>query len=203
MDDLGSAHGYTFATVNDSGGIDYAEMNKGVTPFFHIENVPDEKATEAAGALRMREQEIVHIRVSGDQFNIASHPVTEEIKNRFAPQYEAFKAKRKDMHIEGTPLENWPMLPALRVAEFKALNIFSVEQLSGVADTNISKLMDGRIWREKAVAWLASAKDHGAAAKYAAENARLNEQIEAMQKQIADLVADKKRGPGRPRKEAA
>jgi len=203
MDDLGSAHGYTFATVGESGGVDYTEQNKGITPIFYIEVVPDDKATEEAGAVRMRELEVVRLLVAGDMFNVATHPVTDEIRARFPAQYAAFKAKRQDTHIDGTPLKNWPMIPALRIAEFNALNIFSVEQLAGVADSNINRLADGRVWREKAIAWLASAKDHGAAAKYAAENARLNERVDELTKQMAELLASapEKRGPGRPRKE--
>jgi len=206
MDDLGSAHGYTFATVGESGGVDYTEQNKGITPVFYTEVMPDDKATEQAGAIRMREQEVVRLLVAGDMFNVATHPVNDQIKERFPVQYAAFKAKREETHIDGTPLKNWPMIPAIRIAEFNALNIFSVEQLSGVADSNINRLADGRVWREKAIAWLASAKDHGAAAKYAAENARLQEEIDELKRQFAELAESSKeerRGPGRPRKDAA
>lgn len=211
MDDLGSAHAYTFANVGDGGNVDYTEMNKGVTPIFFVEPVPDEKATEESGAVRMRELEMVRIVVAGDMLNVATSPVTAEIKQRFATQYDAWKAKRQEMHIDGTPLKNWPMIPAIRIAEFNAVGIFSVENLAAVADGNINRLADGRIWREKAKAWLESAKENGAAAKYAAENERLRSTMEDMQRQIDELAAqlaskdgdEPRRGPGRPRKEAA
>jgi hypothetical protein len=205
MDDLGSAYSHTFANVGNTG-IDYTEMNKGVTPIFFVEPVPDEKKTEEAGCVRMRELECVRIVVAGDMLNVATSPVTEEIKQRFATQYDAWKAKRQEMHIEGTPLRSWPLIPAIRLAEFTSLNIHSVENLAAVSDSNIHKLADGRIWREKAKAWLESAKDHGAAAKYAAENERLRESIDELKKQVAELAAaqhEEKRGPGRPRKDAA
>jgi hypothetical protein len=206
MDDLGSTS--PFATVNESGGIDYAQMNKGITPIFFIEAIPDDKATEAAGAVRMYEQEMVRIQVAGDMLNVATAPVDSAIKERFAAQYEAFKTKRQARHIEGTPLKNWPMISALRIAEFEAVGIFSVENLAAVSDTNVVKLADGRVWREKAAAWLASAKDNAVSVKYAAENERLRNDLEEMRKQIAELSAkvddpEAKRGPGRPRKEAA
>lgn len=202
FDDLGSAAAHQFANVGDGGMVDYTAMNKGVTPVFFIEPIPDDKATEAAGAVRMREQEMVRIVVAGDMLNIATSPVTEELKVRFAFQYDAWKVKRQEMHIEGTPLKNWPMISAIRIAEFNAVGIFSVENLAAVSDTNIGKLADGRIWREKAIAWLESAEKNGAAAKYAAENERLRGDIEDLQKQVSELVAaSEKRGPGRPRKE--
>lgn len=206
MDDLGSADAFTFASVGAGGTVDYTEMNKGVTPIFFVEPVPDEKKTEEAGAIRMSEQEIVRIVVAGDMLNVATSPVTEEIKQRFAVQYDAWKNKRKETAIDGTPLKNWPMIPAIRIAEFNALNIFSVEHLAAVADGNIHKLADGRIWREKAIAWLASAKDNGTAAKYAAENERLKERMAELEAKMAEILADKgeeRRGPGRPRKDAA
>lgn len=204
MDDLGSTS--PFATVNENGGIDYALMNKGITPIFFIEAVPDDMATEKAGAVRMRELEMVRIQVAGDMLNVATAPVDAAVKERFAVQYEAWKTKRQDRHIEGTPLKNWPMISALRIAEFEAVGIFSVENLSSVSDSNVTKLADGRIWREKATAWLASAKDNAVSVQYAAENERLKADMDEMRKQIADLsamVTEEKRGPGRPRKEAA
>lgn len=207
MDDFGVSS--PFATVNDNGGIDYTEVNKGVTPVFFIEPVPDEKATEAAGAVRMFEQEMVRIHVAGDMLNVHTSPVLAEHKERFAVQYAAWKTKRVGRHIEGTPLKNWPMIPAIRIAEFEAMGIFSVENLSAVSDVNIVKLQDGRVWREKATAWLKVAKDSGLSVKQAAEIERQNVTIEEMRKEIAELSArvndgePERRKPGRPRKEAA
>lgn len=207
MDDLGSASLHQFASVGDHGMVDYTAMNKGVTPIFFIEPVPDDKATEEAGAVRLREQEMVRIVVAGDMLNIAVSPVTDDLKQRFSLQYDNWKTKRIDQHIEGTPLKNWPMIPAIRVAEFNAAGVFSVENLSDISDGNIHKLADGRVWREKAIAWLKSAKDNGAAAKYAADNERLRGDMAEMQKQIDELRAaansEERRGPGRPRKDAA
>lgn len=204
MDDLGSTS--PFATVNENGGIDYALMNKGITPIFFIEAVPDDKATEAAGAVRMYEQEMVRLQIVGDMLNVANSPVDAGIKQRFAVEYEAWKAGKEARHIQGTPLKNWPMISAIRIAEFEAVGIFSVENLSDVSDANVVRLADGRVWREKAIAWLASAKDNAVSVQYAAENERLKADMDEMRKQIADLsamVTEEKRGPGRPRKEAA
>lgn len=186
MDDLGSSS--PFATVNNEGGVDYALMNKGITPIFFIEAVPDDKATEEAGAVRMRELEMVRIQVAGDMLNVATAPVDNAVKERFAVQYDAWKTKKQARHVDGTPLKNWPMISALRIAEFEAVGIFSVENLSEVSDTNVVKLADGRQWREKAAAWLKSAKDHGAAAKYAAENERLRTDMGDMQKNMQEQI---------------
>lgn len=203
MDEFGQAS--PFADVTGTG-IDYAAMNKGITPVFFIEPVPDQKATDAAGAVRMYEQEMVRIHVAGDMLNVHCSPVMDEHKERFAAAYAAFKSKGS-RHIEGTPLKHWPMITALRIAEFEAMGIFSVENLRDTSDTNIQKLADGRIWREKAKGWLESAEKNGASAKFAAENERLRNDMEEMRRQIAELSAQiekpEKRGPGRPRKDEA
>jgi hypothetical protein len=205
MDEFGAVS--PFADVTSSG-VDYSLQNKGVTPVFFIEPVPDEKATEAAGAIRYFEQEMIRIHVAGDMLNVHTSPVLPEHKERFAVQYETWKAKGS-RHIEGTPLKNWPMIPALRIAEFEAMGIFSVENLSDVSDNNILKLVDGRLWREKAKAWLANAKDTGATVRLAAENERMRTDMEEMRRQIAELSAmvgkepTERRKPGRPRKEDA
>ena len=203
MDEFGQA--FPFADVTATG-VDYSQMNKGITPIFYIQPVLDEKATEAAGAVRMHEQEMVKIFVTGDLNNVHNSPVLPEHKERFADAYASWKAKGS-RHIEGTPLKHWPMISPLRVAEFEAMNVFSVENLRDMSDTNIQKLADGRVWREKAKGWLESAEKNGASAKFAAENERLRTDMEEMRKQIAELSAQvrepEKRGPGRPRKDEA
>ena len=204
MDEFGAASPFADITAT---GVDYSQMNKGITPLFYIQPVPDEKATEKAGAVRYLEQEMVKIFVTGDLNNVHNSPVLPEHKERFAEAYAAFKNK-ESRHIEGTPLKHWPMIPPLRVAEFEAMNIFSVENLRDTSDNNIQKLADGRVWREKASAWLESAEKNGVSAKYAAENERLRTDMDDMRKQIAELSAQvgkdpERRKPGRPRKEEA
>jgi hypothetical protein len=204
MDEFGQAS--PFADITQTG-IDYAAMNKGVTPIFFIEPLLDQKATDEAGTVRMYEQEMVKIHVAGGG-DVHCSPVLQEHKERYAAQYEAWKTKRIARHIDGTPIRNWPVISAVRIAEFEAIGIFSVENLRDTSDTNIQKMVDGRVWRERAAAWLESAEKNGTAAKFAAENERLRNDIEEMRRQIAELSAQvskepEKRGPGRPRKDEA
>ena len=109
------------------------------------------------------------------------------------------------MHIDGTPLKQWPLLSPAQIAEFNALNILSVEMLAELSDANVSKIFDGRIWREKAKAWLAQSKDGATATRLAAENERLKQQIDALTLRVNELANDvsDRRGPGRPPKQAA
>ena len=115
-----------FATVNGGFGVDYAEMNKGVQPIFFTEPVHDAKASEEAGHPRFREEERVRLIIAGDQFNQPVHPVDDAIKERFSVQYEKWKLTHKGMHIEGTPIREWPLLSKVQIAEFEAAKIFSI-----------------------------------------------------------------------------
>lgn len=210
MDDLGYLS--PFANINGMG-VDYEAMNKGVTPVFFIEPVQDAKATEEAGAPRFIEQERVRIIVAGDMLNQAVSPVTPEIQERFSDAYNRWKKGRQENHIDGTPLRAWPLASAAQIMEWAAVNILSVEHLAAVSDTNINRLADGRIWREKAIAWLASAKDGAAASKFAAENERLRDDLAELRRTVETLSAqviarnaaddaEQRRGPGRPPKAA-
>jgi len=202
MDDYLGGVGDPFATVQGGfGGINYAQMNKGVQPIFFVEPVEDQAASERDGVPRYREEERVRLIVAGDMFNQPVHPVDSNIKERFPLAYEAWKAKRQEKHIDGTPLKQWPLLSPVQIAEFEASGIFSVESLRDIADTNVNRIADGRIWREKAKAWLEQAKDGAAATRLAAENERLREQLERLEKRIDEMDKEAvKRGPGRPAK---
>ncbi|TIS06254.1 MAG: hypothetical protein E5X10_26825, partial [Mesorhizobium sp.] len=125
--------------ANIGGEVDYELMNKGITPIFFIQPVHDQAASDKEGAPRYKDMEHVRLMVAGDPFNVPVLPVDEAIKQRFAVQYERWKAQRANNHVDGTPLRDWPLLTPAQIAEFNALNIFSVQQLSEVADTYVNK----------------------------------------------------------------
>jgi hypothetical protein len=179
--------GGAFAVVDNSTR--YAEMNKGIQAMFFVESVPDEAATEKAGTLKMIDMERVRLFTAGDMNSCPVHPVTPAIIERFGDAYAKWKANRTNDHITGTPLAAWPLASRGFVMELAALHIRSVEDLAGVADVNVTRITDGRIWREKATAWLASNKDSAAAARFAAEAERLRDDVKARDQTIADLVA--------------
>lgn len=201
MDDLGFST--PFATVNGGFGVDFAEMNKGVQPLFFTVTEPDPAASEREGMAKYRVEERVHLIVAGDPFNVSARPVDEDIKNRFPEHYARWLSSKQAKHIEGTPLKQWPLLTLVQIAEFEAANVFSVEMLAELADANVNRVPEGRIWREKAKAWLAQAKDGATATRLAAENERLREMIDNLEKRVADVEAAEKRSPGRPPRQAA
>lgn len=196
--------------ANIGGEVDYDLMNKGITPIFFIEPVHDQGASDKAGAPRFRDMEHVRLMVAGDQMNVPTLPVDDALKQRFSTQYARWKANREDKHFDGTPLKAWPLLSPSQIAEFNALNIMSVEQLAEVADTYVTRIHDGRVWRKKAQDFLRLAKDSGVVTQQAVEIEHLNQKVEELTKTILELSArvganeadePARRGPGRPRRE--
>ena len=175
-----------FASVGPGGRVDYAEQNRGVTPIFSVEARP---FIDEDGMIQNGEQEIVKILVAGDQWNQAVKPVDDEIRARFAAEYARFKAGATKKGTIGIQLGDWPAITKNKVAEFALLNVFTVENLADISDQNLSKIMDGRAWREKAKGWLAGNKDAAAAMKMAEENQRLKDDIAELRKVVADLSA--------------
>ena len=179
--------GGAFAVIDNS--TKFADMNKGIQPIFFTDDIEEGKATAEAGTLKVRSVEFVRLFTAGDMNSSPVHPVTAELKERFADAYEKWQRTRKNDHIDGMPLAAWPLASRGFVMEMKALHIRSVEDLANVADTNISKISDGRIWREKAKAWLDTNKDAGAAARYAARAEAVEADNADLRRQIADLGA--------------
>jgi hypothetical protein len=199
--------GLGFASVSvETGAIDYAPHNKGVTPIFFVESVIDHAASERAGRAIYIDMERVRINVAGDQFSSAVHPVDEAIIDRFEEAYAKWKRKGQ-MHVSGTPLAKWPLATPRFIKEMEYLNIFSVDDLAAVADVNLDRFENGRQWRDQATAWLRSAKDGALAAQMAAENHRLREQLAGLAEKVETLMGVKsakaRRKPMSPEQRAA
>src|SRR5271154_2906453 len=99
--------GGTLATVTPDGSVRMAEMNKGITPIFFVEELEDNAATERAGTLRMRAFERCRLHTAGDMNSAPVHPVTPALIERFPEAYARWKNSRTNDHIEGTSLAAW------------------------------------------------------------------------------------------------
>lgn len=188
-DDIGTPGGANVTIDGASGHMRLAAMNEGITPLFFIEAVQSPSKTAEAGRPICVNEERVRLFVAGDPYNQIVKPVDEAIKERFPEQYKRWKEKHIEMHIAGTPIRQWSLLNPAQVAEFEAIKIFSVEALSQIADNNLMRTTGLREWREKAKAWLETAKDSAAATRYVEANMALQAQVDEQKKQIDELVA--------------
>jgi hypothetical protein len=155
---------------------------------FFSEPEQDEIETKKQGRPIYKETEMVEVTFAGDRsqvlIRLADDPVdnkgTGAYKDIYAAEYDAFKSG-KARAVSGTPLEHWPILTTAQVAEMKALNIFSVEDLAGLQDRALRQIgPNGRDLHEQAKSFLKLAKESAPMSEMAAEIARLKAQIDAM-----------------------
>ncbi len=159
----------------------------GIFPKFYIEPVQNKAASEAAGRPIFRDTEFVEIRIAGDKFTVVVRKVSDEDKARRPQAYEAFQNNQKQA-LEGTPIEQWPIMTPAKVSELKALNILTVESLAELPDGRLGRLgMEGRELQNKAKAFLSSATDHQIEHKQAAVIGRLEQKIDLLESQIKAL----------------
>lgn len=123
---------------------------------------------------------------------------------RFPRQWAAYQNQKTQVG-DGLPLEEWPMMDKALALSFKSVKIHTVEQLSNLSDANMASVpvMDARKYRDMAVKYLERARGEAPITAMQSELELMKKQNEALQKQMADLLANQtKRGPGRPSKEA-
>jgi hypothetical protein len=152
-----------------------------VQPRFHIEPVPDDAASAGAGRPIFRNEERVQFIMPGSP-NQPVFRVSDEHKQRWPDQYAAFR-RGEEMSVNGTPLEQWPILTRAMVLELKALSVFTVEQCAGLPDTAVQRIGRGGYGlRDRAKAYLDEADQLAFSERLNRENEMLNGQIAALQR---------------------
>ncbi len=154
--------------------------------------------SEQEGRPVYEQRVFVRIMVPGDATSIIETPATPQHKEEYRRQYERFEKGMKDV-VDGTPLSMWPVVNKSQVKECEFFEIRSVEQLAELSDSTCKRMGMGYMeLRSKAKAWLLAAKDSALVTRQAAENDRLQGEIEALKEQIAQMAQPKR---GRPAKE--
>lgn len=159
---------------------------------------PQENAAKSAteGRPIFDDVEMVSITMAADKRTEVIERVKDQHRQRWPELYRAFKEGR-EQDASGTPLEQWPPMTPARVAELKAVNIRTVEQLAAVSDAGLQQMgLGARQLRDQALAFLQQAKDGSAITALQQKNETLEGQIAVMRKTIEDLqraVAKKER----------
>ena len=98
---------------------------------------------------------------------------------RYPQEYEMYM-KHQTTPVNGTPLEAWAQVTRAQVAEYKALNILTVEQLAELPDGYGHKIMGFQGWKQKAQSFLMAAKGQGEFDKLQTELRKRDEEIARM-----------------------
>lgn len=183
--------------------MDTQVSQSGIFPRFYNKAVQNKAESDKAGRPIFRDVEYVEIRIAGDKGSIVCRKVRDEDRQRWPEVYERFK-KQQETAIEGTPVEEWPVLTASQAAELKALNIFTVEALAELKDSGLANLgMGARDLQAKAKAYIAASEDTSVVQQQASQIADLERQVEFLKQQIQEIGEKPKEPPkkrGRPKK---
>jgi hypothetical protein len=182
------------ATLDNSQSINlYANDHKLFVSFYTKPVMNPLKSTEA-GRQVFDEKDYIRIMTPGSQLCVIDEPIKSgNYLSRFGDRYSKWKAGQQEL-ISGTPLDAFPWLIGKigLLAELKALNIHTVEQLSTLPDSAMHNMMGGHELRKRAAEWLDQTTGTDAkVAKMSKENDDLKAQMAAMQDQMKQLMAAK------------
>lgn len=154
---------------------------------FYTDAVEMKAQSEKEGRPIFEDRPFVRILNPGDTTNIIECVAREEHKQKYPNAWKRYQANESGEHT-GTPLEQWPQITRSQVKEAKYFEVHTVEQMAGLADVHISRMgMGFSDLRAKAKAYLALAVDTAQATKQAAENERLQRELDDLKAQIKDM----------------
>ena len=180
----------------------FMESNRGkMAVFFHAVQVQNNFLTAQEKRPIFQERIFLKKLVPGDNTLTIDRPMREQDIEDYPVEWARFEQK-KEATVAGTPIEVWNAISETQKAEFKALNIFTIDQFAQLADIAGNKIMGFNDLREKARTFIAASQDSQMFDKIRAEtDAKLQAQdveMAELRAMIAELTAKKS---GRPKKE--
>jgi hypothetical protein len=180
----------------------FMESNRGkMAVFFHAVQVQNNFLTAQEKRPIFQERIFLKKLVPGDNTLTIDRPMREQDIEDYPVEWARFEQK-KEATVAGTPIEVWNAISETQKAEFKALNIFTIDQFAQLADIAGNKIMGFNDLREKARTFIAASQDSEIFEKIRAEtDKKLQAQdveMAELRAMIAELTAKKS---GRPKKE--
>ena len=184
--------------TNDS----FMEDNRGkMAVFFHAVQIKNNYKSDLEKRPIFEERIYLKKLVPGDSTLVVDRPMRETDMEEFPIEWARFEQK-KEQKSDGTPIEAWAAISDTQKAEFRALNIFTIDQFAKLPDSAGNKIMGFNELRGKAQAFIGAAQDSQLMDKIRAET---DEKLKAQEVEMAALRAmieeltTKK--AGRPKKE--
>lgn len=182
-----------------------------VCAIFREDTVLDAAASRRAGRDIYKPVILIEKFIPGDTLNRPVRPMRESDKEEYPQEWARFQQKDAEQ-TAGTALEKLTWLTRSQIAEFRALNILTVEHLATLPDSVAGKIMGFREIRGKAEAFLKSSQDTALAEQLQAELKQRDDEMKKRDEEIASLrasiealtkAATPQRKRGRPKKVAA
>lgn len=162
----------------------------GTYPRFFTDSVKDHVASAREGRDIFMSEERVEIMMPGiSHLTKPVMKVTHEHVERWPEEYKRFKAGQ-EMSIDGTPLEQWPILKREQVLELKYLGFLTVEHVAAMSDLAMQRIpMIGRRLRDLAKAYLDEEAHASLLSRATADSERQQRIIDEQNEKIANLSA--------------
>lgn len=167
-------------------GINNPVMNPGYQPGdeklfvkFYVKAREDKVASKRAGRPIFKDTDYIEIMQPGNKENIIQRPVTKKDIDRFYVQYQRYKAN-EDQKIIGTPLDQAPFVTRSQVEELKYMNIFTIEQLAGMSDSNAQNGRGFQTLKQKASVFMDAAEN-------SKDNTAMVEELDLLKNQLAAM----------------
>ena len=180
----------------------FMEDNRGkMAVFFHAVQVKNNFKSDVEKRPIFEEKIFIKKLVPGDSTLVIDRPVRETDIEEFPVEWARFEQK-KEQKVAGTPIEAWAIISDTQKAEFKAMHIYTIDQLANLPDNAGAKIMGFNDLRTKARAFIAAAQDAAMFDKIRAEtDAKLAQQEEEMAQLRALVTELSAKKAGRPKKE--
>ena len=175
-----------------------AEADKKLLVKFYTEAVHQEYQSIQEGRPIYKDEVFVSIRAPGSRSEVTA-PATAEYQQRFPRQWAMFK-RGAEQALSGTPLTMLPWLSKSQVAELNAAHCYTVEQLAGMPDSSSQAFMGHHSMKQRAQAYLDSAKEAAPTLRLQKELEQRDTQIAELQAQVAALIAAQPAQPKLPPK---
>ena len=176
----------------------FMEDNRGkMAVFFHAVQVRNNFKSDAEKRPIFEERIFIKKLVPGDSTLVVDRPMREQDMEDYPIEWARYEQK-KEQKVAGTPIDAWMAISETQKAEFKALNIFTIDQFANLPDVAGDKIMGFNDLRSKARAFIMVAQYSQMMDKIRAE---MDKKMEAQEAELAELRAMINKKAGRPKKE--
>ena len=168
-------------------GKQYKDDDKLFVKFF-TKPLHNESRSTKEGRPVFDEVEYISIITPGSR-DIFTTPLEDNYKRRFKKRYEGWLANKDATKVEGTLLAEMAWLTQGQIAELNYSNVFTIEQLANLSDTNARQFLGNFKLRERAKLYLEQAAGDAPLLRLQAELEERDMKIEVLSKQMTDLQA--------------
>jgi len=132
------------------------------------------------------EEDYIQIMVPGDRTSTIVRPVGPQDLGRFHAQYEHWKKTNQEEQLLGTPLDAWGIMSLGQIEEYRYFGIRTIDQMAELRDDVCQKIMGATALKQKAIAFIALAKNEAPMRKVQEELDKRDLQISALQVAVDD-----------------